>query len=119
MAQQEDLLFAASSGIEGLSLDSASLSPRSMLVGDPLIVIRCNVRNGSKETLTGFVSARIAGNLTDDDRYRITVEPEQIRSCEITVRPLIPLPVDRYPFIKSSTGRKCFRSWAMNRPSAM
>ena len=96
IAQQEDLLFAASSGIEGLSLDSASLSPRSMLVGDPLIVIRCNVRNGSKETLTGFVSARIAGNLTDDDRYRITVEPEQIRSCEITVRPLIPLPVDRF-----------------------
>ena len=95
-AQQEDLQFAASSGIEGLTLDSASLSPRSMLIGDPLIVIRCNVRNGSKETLTGFVSARIAGNVTDDDRHRITVEPQQIRSCEITVRPRIPLPEARF-----------------------
>ena len=92
LAQQEDLQFAASSGQDGFSLDSATLSPRSVLIGDPLIVIRCNVRNGSKEPRTGFVSARIAGNVTDDDRHKITVPPEQIRSCEITIRPVVPLP---------------------------
>jgi len=94
--QQEDLQFAASRGGEGLSLDSATLSPRSMLLGDPLIVVRCNVRNGSKVPLTGIVSARILGNVTDDDRYKITVPPEQIRTCEITVRPTASLPDSRF-----------------------
>ncbi|MFM8213119.1 MAG: hypothetical protein ACKN82_00535, partial [Pirellula sp.] len=69
-AQQEDLNDAASTGGPGLSLESATLSARSLLQGDPLIVIRCIVRNGSKEALTGIVSARVAGNLTDDDRYK-------------------------------------------------
>ncbi len=96
LAQEEDLRFAASSGGQGLSLESATLSPRSMLLGDPLIVIRCNIRNGSKEYQTGYVSARIAGNLTDDDRYKVSVAPEQVRTCEITVRPTVPLPDARF-----------------------
>lgn len=91
-AQQEDLNYAASTGGTGLSLESATLSARSLLQGDPLIVIRCIVRNGSKESLTGIVSARVAGNLTDDDRYKLIVPPEQTRTCELTVRPPLRLP---------------------------
>ena len=96
LAQEEDLQFATSTGGQGLSLESATLSPRSNLLGDPLIVIRCSIRNGSKEYQTGYVSARIAGNLTDDDRFKISVAPEQVRTCEITVRPTVPLPDARF-----------------------
>ncbi|MCE2801703.1 MAG: hypothetical protein LW724_19405, partial [Planctomycetaceae bacterium] len=93
--QQEELKVDASTEGQGLSLESATLSSRSLLQGDPLIVIRCMVKNSAKEPLTGIVSARLAGNLTDDDRYQLTVPPEQTLTCELTVRPPLQLPESR------------------------
>ncbi|MFM2013869.1 MAG: hypothetical protein RLZZ396_2653 [Planctomycetota bacterium] len=94
-AQQEELKVDASTAGQGLSLESATLSSRSLLQGDPLIVVRCMVKNSAKEPLTGIVSARLAGNLTDDDRYQLSVPPEQTLTCELTVRPPLQLPESR------------------------
>ena len=90
-----DLRYQASMGSAGLSLESAGLSPQTSLAGEPLIVIRCNVRNGGEQTATGFLSARPTGSLTEEDRRLITIPPKQLRSFEVTVRPPSPLPDTR------------------------
>jgi hypothetical protein len=76
----------------GLQLESCGIAPHSYVGAEGIVVIRATVRNTSNQTVEGFLSARAKGNLVEEDRRRVALLPNSIRSYEFPVRLPVQLP---------------------------
>lgn len=79
----------------GLKLESVGIAPQSFWSNEGLLVVRCSVRNTSDQSAVGFLTGRATGNLGEEDRRRVEMQPKEVRLFEFQVRLPVPLPEDR------------------------
>jgi hypothetical protein len=71
---------------EGISLESVGIAPHGAASHGGLVVVRCNVKNTFTQPQEAYLVARVVGEITSEDRSRVRLSPQEMRTIEIPVR---------------------------------
>jgi hypothetical protein len=69
-----------------IALESVGIAAHGAASHSGLVVVRCNVKNTTADSQEAYLVARVAGELTSEDRSLVRLSPQQMRTIDIPVR---------------------------------